>query len=385
MFNKKLLFFIFFLLFGKVDNEPNCEEWYLEFPTKFQCEEFYRHSRTTTTSTSITTTTTKIATTKVIQQPTSTSSTMVTPAENFVPTLLPDIQTPEEYPTSISTVKSTTPTTTEFVPTLHEPTTADNDDFTTETEGYIIITRETSTVFSTTISQASNSARNKTPWYMSLWAYVAYGILAVFFVSGLGVTVFQRVRRINIQASYARLHGDIQMDPIREIDEENSSQGSSGDPENPNATESTLVAPPSQSSSLTVVNPRYRMTSTSLHSSDESINFQSANSSSNLVSTQNETQVSVTVHQPAERQSPPSSPIMPTPQSVSPIQPSLNIPPASGETPATEPSPRASTPTNLVDRFRDTRRSEKRSETNKKDPTRRQPSRKAKKNMNYKE
>ena len=132
---------------------------------------------------------------------------------------------------------------------------------------------------------------------MSLWAYVAYGILAVFFVSGLGVTLFQRVRRINIQASYARLHGDIQMDPIIENDEENASQGSSGDPENPNATDSTLLAPPSQHSSLTVVNPRYGMTSNSLTSSDESIDFQSANSTSNLVSTQNETQVSVTIHQ----------------------------------------------------------------------------------------
>ena len=374
MFNKKLLFLIFFLLFGEEDNEPNCEEWYLEFPTKFQCEEFYRHSKTTTTTIAT------IATTKVIQKPTSTSSTMVAPVDNFVPTLLPDVQTPEEYPTSIATVTSTTPTTTEFVPTLPEPTTTFNDDFTTERN--IIVTRQTSTVFSTTKTHATNSARNKTPWYMSLWAYVAYGILAVFFVSGLGVTVFQRVRRINIQASYARLHGDIQMDSMRENDEENASQGSSGDPENPNATDSTLLAPPSQHSSLTVVNPRYSMTSTSLHSSDESIDFKSANSTSNLVSTRNETQVSVTIHQSPERQSPPSQPTL---ESVSPIQPSLNQPSTSEETPATEPGQRSSTPTNLVNRFRDTRRSEKRTETRKNDPTRVQPTRKAKKNRSYKE
>ena len=380
MFNKKLLFFIFFLLFGKVDNEPNCEEWYLEFPTKFQCEEFYRHTRTTTTTTTMTTTTTSVATTKVIQKPTSTSSKTATPAEDFIPTIFPDIQTPEEYPTAISTIISTTPTTTEFVPTLPEPTTAFNDDSTPAE--YIIITTETSTVFSTTTSHATNSASNKTPWYLSLWAYVAYGILAVFFVSGLGVTVFQRVRRINIQASYARLHGDIQMDPIRENDGENSSQGSSGDPENPNATESTLVAPPSQPSSLTIVNPRYRMSSTSLHSSNESIDFQSANSTTNLVSTQNETQVSVTVHQSPERQPPPT---LPTLESVSPIQPSLNPPPPSEEAPATEPGQRSSTPTNLVNRFRDTRRTKKRSETRKSDPTRVQPPRKAKQNTSYKE
>ena len=376
MFNKKLLFFIFFLLFGKVDNEPNCEEWYLNFPTQFKCEEFYRHSRTTTTTITITT----IATTKVIQKPTSTSTNTATSDEDFIPTILPDIQTPEEYPTTVSTVISTTPTTTEFVPTLPEPTTPYNDDFTTE--GYIIITTMTSTVFSTSISHASNSARNKTPWYMSLWAYVAYGILAVFFVSGVGVAVFQKVRRITIQASYTRLHGDIQMDPIRENDEENSSQRSSGDPENPNATESTLVAPPSQLSSLTVVNPRYRMASTSLHSSDESLDFQSANSTSNLVSTRNETQVSVTVHQSPERQSPPSPPTL---ELVSPIQRSSNLQPPSEETPATEPRQRSSTPTNLVERFRDTRRSEKRTETRKNDPTRVQPSRKAKKNTSYKE
>ena len=384
MFNQKLFFFIFVLLFGKVDNEPNCDDWYLQFPTQFQCEEFYRRLTTSTTKTTMTTTetTTTISTTRVIHKPTSTSSTTETSVDDFVPTILPEIQTPDEYQTEISTAISTTPTTTEFVPTLSEPTTAYHDEFTTEE--HLTITIVTTTFISTTTSFATNSARNKTPWYMSLWAFVAYGILAVFFVSGLGVAVFQRARRIRIQASYGRLHGGIQMDPIIEDDEENSSQGSSGDPENPDVTESTLVAPPSQVSSLTFVNPRYRRASTSLHSSDESLDFQSANSS-NLVSTRNETQVSVTVHQSPERQSPAAAPRLPALEPVSPIQLSLNLPPPSEESPATEPSPRASTPTNLAERVRDVRRSRQRSQTSKNDPTRRQPSRKAKQNVSYKE
>lgn len=392
MFNQKLFFLIFVLLFGKVDLEDNCDDWYLDFPTKFQCQEFYRHSTSSTKTTTVTTTT---STTKMVPKPaSSSSSTTTTVADDFIPTLLPDIPSPEDYPTEISTTVSTTPTTTGSVSTLPEPTTAHQDDLTTN--NYVIITTISTTTSFTTTSYATNSARNKIPWYLSLWALVGYGIVAVFFVFGIGVAVFHRVRRITIQARYAQMHGEVEMEPIRRGDGDESSQ-SSGNTDDLNVTETTLVAPPSQVSSLTVVNPRYRRASTSLLSSDESFEFRSANSSSNLPSMQNETEIpdsSVILESPDQENNPEqqrSPPRIQVPEPVSPIQPSTppaSIPTTSEETPTTERSgPKSSTPARLVERMRDFTQSRRRTRrnTNKNDPTRQQPSRKAKKTISYKE
>ena len=384
MFTKKLFFLIFVLLFGKVDLEDNCDDWYLTFPTKFQCEEYYRHSTTSTKTTTVTTTTTT-STTKMIPKPTSSSST-TTSAEDFIPTLVPDYPSPDDYPTEISTSTSTTPTTTGSVSTLPEPTTTDN---------YVIITTTSTTTSFTTTSYVTNSAKNKIPWYLSLWALVAYGIAAGIFAFGIGVAVFQRVRRITIQATYGQMHGEVQMEPIRgDGDEPNQSSGNAG---NENVTETTLVPPPSQVSSLTVVNPRYTRASTSIPSSDESFEFRSANSSSNVPLMQNETEIAdqSTVLESPDQENipeqvlpPPTTPIL---EPVSPIQPSTpppSIPPTSGETPTTERSgPKSSTPARLVERMRDFTQSRRRTRrtTNTNDPTRQQPSRKVKKTTSYKE
>lgn len=136
MFNSKLFLFIFFLLFGEVsettlvtEKDTVCQDWYLNFPTKSHCVEYYKHHGNTkprtTTSTVATTTTTTTS-----QKSSSTVTSTWT---------LPDFET-----------------------TVSPPA------FTTVTK--ISTTLQTSTM----TSAATNSAQNKTPWFLSLWAVVIY-------------------------------------------------------------------------------------------------------------------------------------------------------------------------------------------------------------------
>ena len=160
MFNRKLFIFVFFLLFGKVENGP-CDQWYLDFPTKFHCEEYNRlHPMTT-----------KAISTTVKPAITSTTSTITTTTDDLISTTLPSFPTPIDYPTHYTTTtESMTSTTTSlFVPTLSEPAEEPIDYSTT-------LTTKTSTTFttSTTTENVTNGATNKTPWFLSLWAIVLY-------------------------------------------------------------------------------------------------------------------------------------------------------------------------------------------------------------------
>ena len=138
MFNSKLFLFIIFLLFGEVSEttlvtqkDTVCQDWYLSFATKFHCLEYYKHHRSTksgtTTSTAATTTTT---TTTTSQKTTTTVTSSWT---------LPDFET-----------------------TVSPP-------------AFTAVTRISTTFQTSTItSAATNSAQNKTPWFLSLWAVVIY-------------------------------------------------------------------------------------------------------------------------------------------------------------------------------------------------------------------
>ena len=131
MFNNKLFLFTFFLLVREVADsdtpEESCKDWFLKFPTKYKCLEFYKHHRssgiTTTTATTTTTTTT-----------TSTTSTIV--------------------------ITSTWSPGEDFFTTLSSP---------------IMSTSLPTTLPTTTTASVTNAATNKTPWFLSLWALIFYG------------------------------------------------------------------------------------------------------------------------------------------------------------------------------------------------------------------
>ena len=138
MFVNKLFLFTIFLLVREVTeiniSDEICENWFINFPTKYHCLEYYKHhgntKPATTTSTVATISTSTTTTTTTLQKTTSTVTSMWT---------LPDFET-----------------------TVSPPA------FTTVTK--INTTLQTSTMTST----ASNSASNKTPWFLSLWAVVIY-------------------------------------------------------------------------------------------------------------------------------------------------------------------------------------------------------------------
>lgn len=132
MFHFKLFLFIIFLLFGEVsettlvtEKDTVCQDWYLSFPTKFHCLEYYKHHGNT--------------------KPGTTTSTVVTTSST----------------TTTTSTTSSTWTLPDFETTVSPP-------FTAVTK--ISTTLQTSTM----TSAATNSAQNKTPWFLSLWAVVIY-------------------------------------------------------------------------------------------------------------------------------------------------------------------------------------------------------------------
>ena len=157
MFNQKL-FTVIFLLFGKVDNGDPCDQWYLDFQTKFHCEEYYRKHSTKTTIT-VTTITTK---------PTPTTSTTTTQSTSeFMPSTSSSFPTPIDYPTESTSTGLTTSTTSIFIPTISEPT-AEPDDYST------IVTTVTMTTSTSTTENVTNGSGNRTPWFLSLSAMILY-------------------------------------------------------------------------------------------------------------------------------------------------------------------------------------------------------------------
>ena len=143
MFVNKLFLFTLFLLVREVTeiniSEEICENWFINFPTKLHCLEYYKKHRTSAIS-STTSTATATTTTATTTSTTSTSLTIVTtstwsPGDDFFTTVSPPIMT--------------SPHTTQSSPHTTQP--------------------------STTSAPVTNSAKNKTPWYLSLWAHIFYG------------------------------------------------------------------------------------------------------------------------------------------------------------------------------------------------------------------
>ena len=127
MFSKKTILILFFLFIGGVET-TDCTEWYLNFPTEFDCLEQQRTSKSTTITT--TTTTTKTSTT--------TTEEWETVVPSFEPTSLPPIE-----PAVSSTITTT-------------------------------ISISYSTVTVTEANATSSGRQNRTPWWLSLWAVIIY-------------------------------------------------------------------------------------------------------------------------------------------------------------------------------------------------------------------
>ena len=139
-----------------------------------------------------------------------------------------------------------------------------------------------------------------------------------------------------------------------------------------NQTDSTLVPPPSQTSTTAEIeNPGYKSFS-SAGSSNETLEFKS------LDTTVTESSPGDEPAQPTEKTSP-STPV----NVVSPEIFSSPLRPANVETPSTSTPVTQHKTTSFVDRIRNSRRSRRESSVS--DPTRIQPKRNAKKKVNYKE
>ena len=168
MFDNKIFLFIFCLQLGATQ-EDKCIDWFMHFNTKFECLEYYKQLKTTTTTTIKHTTTTTLTKTEI-------SNRVTTIELPFQPSFFPSFAPLESTTTSSSsTTTSTVPgrsTTVEipFVPTIlppMEPTVSS-----TVTSTHSITYSSTVTV---THANATNSGRrNKTPWWLSLWAIMVY-------------------------------------------------------------------------------------------------------------------------------------------------------------------------------------------------------------------
>ena len=363
---------IFFLLIGGVET-GDCEQWYLNYPTKFDCEENNLETKSVTSTTKSTTTSTVSLAT-------------------LIPTMATDFE---------STVSPMT-----LPPPMDFPTTTED-----------VLTTLTITTTITTTTNSSSSAR-RLPWWLSLWAIVSYVISAVFVLVGFGVTIILKIRRRRIRVLRPNQNAEqivLEMEERRQLiddsdEDEDELFNSENTPRNNRENEiinhvdsdDTLVPPPSESENVSFVSEQ----SNSVTSKTSS----SADSTSSTVTIQSNPEIT----QPVQLQAPPSaslpSPKQPELQSsstnlpspVRPVLPTPNISTVQGpptSTPnrsailrsveETEQAPTQSPLNRLVNRVRNEvrKRRRRRSEESISDSakaTRIQPKREAKKNINYK-
>ena len=212
---------------------------------------------------------------------------------------------------------------------------------------------------------------------------------------GFGVAIYHRVRRLRIQREYARIGADIPLNRVRIMDDQDDSSGSEQEVMNvtkstnvsqpTNVTQSTLVVPPSEGSSMSFANPGYRPTSggTPNTTADSSTDFGSSYSTANGDSDATIVETPRPTPGPSNQSHEPSSSTQQVQAEVHPVSP---IQPAQVEVQPAE--PRASTPVaNAPPRpGRSAERSgARRRLTSNTEPSRTQPSRRAKLGKNYKE
>lgn len=220
------------------------------------------------------------------------------------------------------------------------------------------------------------------------------------------VAIVFRVRRIRIHAQYNRIQEQIEMDDL--MNDSSASEDSilnlnrERNQAQQNETNSTLVPPPSPTSSLAFNNEAFRRKSSSAtsFSSIESDRFQSANNTVQSSVIASSTQP-VVLPAPESVQLPATgTPSMSTP--VAPAQPRfrIDLPPLNSsttvqnspvlkpveESPSNEATNDSATPNAFVERIRNATRLRRRTRTDSDvSATRTQPSRRAKKRINYKE
>lgn len=168
----KIFLFIFSLFFDAVViNTQNCDNWFLEFPTKYHCLEHLRSLSTTEIKTT-TTTVRMTTTTKVI-------STTTTESIDKKTSVTPTITAVAISETNDGNLNTTTMS---FVPTIQQPTFApplnfpesDSDSTTTLMETTTEITSiSTTSTTTTTISNVTSSAK-RMPWWGNIWGILLY-------------------------------------------------------------------------------------------------------------------------------------------------------------------------------------------------------------------
>ena len=356
MFDKKTILIIIFLLIGGVETS-DCDEWYLKYPTKFECEE-------------------NVITTKSI-----TSTTTSTTSTEYVPTLVPTY-----VPTMVPT----------YVPTISPMTLPPPSEFPT-TEEYKIETIVTLTTTTTT----TNSARRH-PWWLSLWAIVSYAISGLFILVGFGVTIILKIRRRQFRITRQNRNAEEtvqQMDERRQLidesDDDEEIYNSNSIPSRNNResvilnhedSDATLVPPPSSSENVTFESESSMMASKTVSSTDSSVNT--------TIRSNQDVPQSQPVTVPAsssENLASPVRPVLPSPQVSSAQGPTTSTPTQSAVLRSVEETEPTVSPLNkFVQRVRNQVRKRGRSKSDENisdsvNATRVQPKRKVKKNINYNE
>ena len=240
--------------------------------------------------------------------------------------------------------------------------------------------------------------------YSDIFIYYYFSSVALSGVIAGGLAYFNKVRREQTHANYGRLNrregGDeIEMQPFV------SNQQLGRDA---NDTSSTLVAPPSQETTLNFSNQGYKSASSSGLSTDTD-EFRSfnetvkANSSvpspaPSPVPSPVPSRVPSPVPSPSsssksERAARPESPppteqaeqLTPSTEPVPPTTPPSTVPAVPTDSSPRLGSPPQSSSTPIVDRIKNIARKKQRKRTSQSDPTRIMPRRAAKKDVNYKE
>ena len=208
-----------------------------------------------------------------------------------------------------------------------------------------------------------------------------------------GLAYFNKVRREQTHANYGRLNRreggeEIEMQPF--VSNEQLGRDA-------NDTSSTLVAPPSQGTTLNFSNQGYKSASSSGPSSDTD-EFQSLNETvkvnspapSPVPSSASSTKSDRSTRREASPSTEQVEPTTPSTEQVAPSTLPSSTPPSTVPVLPTDSSPKLGSPpqsssTPIVDRIRSFDRKQRKKKTTESDPTRIMPRRAAKKNVNYKE
>ena len=161
MFNNKIFLFIFCLQLGATE-ENNCLDWFVHFNTKFDCLEYFKTAKKTSTTITTTTTTEDV------------SERVTTIEMPFEPTSLPTIPPMETTTTSTKLTTSTEPGRVTTVEIPFEPTSLPPIEPAVSSTTTTTISISYSTITVTEANATSSGRQNRTPWWLSLWAVIIY-------------------------------------------------------------------------------------------------------------------------------------------------------------------------------------------------------------------